>query len=38
MVAPLLQAHVDINAPVAKVWELFPIFGECRSGVRNAAG
>ncbi|OBE92014.1 SRPBCC family protein [Mycobacterium sp. 852002-10029_SCH5224772] len=22
MVAPLLQAHVDINAPVAKVWEL----------------
>lgn len=22
MAAPLLQAHVDINAPVAKVWEL----------------
>lgn len=22
MVAPLLQTHVDINAPVAKVWEL----------------
>lgn len=22
MVAPLLQAHVDINAPISKVWEL----------------
>lgn len=26
MVAPLLQAHVDINAPVAKVWELISDF------------
>jgi uncharacterized protein YndB with AHSA1/START domain len=26
MVAPLLQAHIDINAPVAEVWELISDF------------
>ena len=39
MAAPLLQAQIDINAPVSRVWELVSDLGnmprwspQCRSG------
>ena len=34
MAAPVLQARIDINAPVSKVWEV--ISDLRRSGVRSA--
>ena len=37
MAAPLLQAQIDINAPVAKVWALVSdLQPHAASGARNA--
>ena len=36
MAAPLLQAQIDINAPVGKVWSWCPISAACRSGALSA--
>ena len=36
MAAPLLQAQIDIDAPVAKVWALVLTSAGCRNGARSA--